>query len=61
MRHAVAVLAIPAAADADTALLQALEDIPTTAVYADLATASPEHKRAVRLADRRALALWTWR
>jgi 3-hydroxyisobutyrate dehydrogenase-like beta-hydroxyacid dehydrogenase len=46
VRHAVAVLAIPAAADADTALLQALEDIPTTAVYADLATASPEHKRA---------------
>jgi 3-hydroxyisobutyrate dehydrogenase-like beta-hydroxyacid dehydrogenase len=57
VRHAVAVLAITAAADAETAQLQALEDIPTTAVYADLATASAEHKRRLaRLADRRALA-----
>lgn len=57
VRHAVAVLAITAAADAETAVLQALDDIPETAVYADLSTASADHKRRLaRLADRRSLA-----
>jgi 3-hydroxyisobutyrate dehydrogenase-like beta-hydroxyacid dehydrogenase len=57
VQHAVAVLAVTAAADAETAVLQALDDIPVSAVYADLSTASAEHKRRLaRLADRRSLA-----
>jgi 3-hydroxyisobutyrate dehydrogenase-like beta-hydroxyacid dehydrogenase len=53
----VAVLAITPAVDAETALLQALDDIPVTAIYADLSTASADHKRQLaRLADRRSLA-----
>ena len=57
VEQAVAVLAITAAADAETAVLQALDDIPVDAVYADLSTASAEHKRRLaRLAGRRSLA-----
>jgi 3-hydroxyisobutyrate dehydrogenase-like beta-hydroxyacid dehydrogenase len=57
VQHAVAVLAVTAAADAETAVLQALDAIPVSAVYADLSTASAEHKRRLaRLADRRSLA-----
>jgi 3-hydroxyisobutyrate dehydrogenase-like beta-hydroxyacid dehydrogenase len=48
-----AVLAVTHAADAETAVLQALDDIPQTAVYADLSTAAPAVKR--RLAE---LAGW---
>lgn len=49
------VLAITAAADAVTALEQALEEIPAEAVYADLATAAPKLKQrlAARAAARR--------
>jgi 3-hydroxyisobutyrate dehydrogenase-like beta-hydroxyacid dehydrogenase len=47
------VLAITAAADAATALEQALDAIPEGALYADLATASPALKRSL---DARSLA-----
>lgn len=43
------IMAVTAAADAGTALHQAIDHIPTGTTYADLATASPEAKR--RLAD----------
>lgn len=48
------VLALTAAADAPTALRQAFDDIPRSAIYADLSTASPETKRdlANRCAER---------
>jgi 3-hydroxyisobutyrate dehydrogenase-like beta-hydroxyacid dehydrogenase len=49
VRHADAVLAITAQADAVTAARQALGDIPATALYADLSTASAGLKR--RLAE----------
>ena len=39
------VMAVTAAADAMHALVQALEEIPSGAVYADLATASPTRKQ----------------
>lgn len=44
-RHAQVVLGITAAADATTALTQALGTIPAGAVYADLATGSPALER----------------
>jgi 3-hydroxyisobutyrate dehydrogenase-like beta-hydroxyacid dehydrogenase len=49
------VLGITAAADAATALGQALDEIPTRAVYADFATAAPRLKQelAARAAARR--------
>ncbi len=45
VRDAEVVLALTAAADAPTALAQALDAIPSSAVYADLATAAPQLKR----------------
>ncbi len=42
-----AVLAVTAAADAETAVLQALDAIPETAIYADLSTSAPDQKAAL--------------